>query len=236
VTLVGTLNEQTRTAWVIKALQQLSPGDRLLDAGAGEQQYRKYCAHLNYVSQDFAKYNPCNSPVGLQVDNWNYGHLDIICDITAIPERDESFDAILCTEVLEHVPNPILAITEFARLLRTGGTLIVTAPFCSLTHFAPYHFVTGFNRYFYDRHLVDQGLELIELTPNGSYFEYLAQELRRLPGVSRRYSKHGLGRIARWALWYLLRRLAQFIGDDSGSSELLCFGYHVRAVKTKPGA
>ncbi|WP_121022373.1 class I SAM-dependent methyltransferase [Helicobacter vulpis] len=52
---------------------------------------------------------------------WGNTQLDIICDITAIPERDGSFDAIMCVEVFEHLPNPILALKEFSRLLRGGG-------------------------------------------------------------------------------------------------------------------
>jgi len=64
--------------------------------------------------------------------------VDVISDITSIPLPDASFDACLCTEVLEHLPHPIEALRELARLLRPGGRLILTAPFCSLTHFSPH--------------------------------------------------------------------------------------------------
>lgn len=100
---------------------------------------------MNYVAQDFAQYNGAGNSTGLQVGNWDQPSLDIISDITEIPEPDASFDAIMCVEVFEHLPEPIKAIQEFARLLKPNGHLILTAPFCSLTHFAPYHFYTGFN-------------------------------------------------------------------------------------------
>ena len=133
-------NEQNRIDWVKQTLQELPKGLRILDAGAGEQQFKQYCSHLNYVSQDFAAYDPKQLKKGLQMPAWDYGKLDIVSDINNIPEPNESFDAILCTEVFEHIPEPIKAITEFSRLIKKNGTLIITAPFCSMTHFAPYHY------------------------------------------------------------------------------------------------
>jgi len=231
MTTVGTKNEATRDTWVRQQLRALPEGLSILDAGSGEQPYRDDCAHLDYVAQDFGKYDPHQQETGLQMPSWDYGKPEIVCDITDIPRPDGSFQAILCTEVLEHVPDPLAAIREFSRLLPLGGHLILTAPFCSLTHFAPYHFSTGFSRFFYDNHLKSNGFEIVELTPNGNYFEYVAQELRRLPSIAERYS--GI-RISRWRgrlIGSLLRFLQQCSDRDKGSSELLSFGLHVRAVK-----
>ena len=115
------------------------------------------------MSQDFAQYDGKGDGMGMHKGGWDQSNLDIISDITAIPEPDASFDAIMCVEVFEHLPEPIKAIQEFARLLKPGGLLILTAPFCSLTHLAPYHFYTGFNRYFYEKHLPANGFRIIEL-------------------------------------------------------------------------
>lgn len=227
----GTHNESTREAWLEQALREIPSGSRILDAGAGELRYRKFCSHLEYVSQDFAQYDGRGDAAGLHSGSWDQTRLDIVSDITAIPEPDGSFDAILCVEVLEHLPDPLAALREFARLLRSGGQLVVTAPFCSLTHLAPYFFSTGFSRYFYETHLPAQGFELVEITQNGSYFEYLAQELRRLPPMARRYTGGGPGLVGKGLIFLLLAMLARLSRRDSGSNELLCFGCHVRAVK-----
>lgn len=170
MTTVGTQNLSTREAWLEKTLNQIPAGSRILDAGAGEQKYKRFCVHLDYVAQDFAQYDGKGDGRGLQTNSWGQSNLDIISDITAIPEPDTSFDAIMCVEVFEHLPEPIKAIQEFARLLKPGGHLILTAPFCSLTHFAPYHFYTGFNRYFYETHLPANGFEIVELQENGFFF------------------------------------------------------------------
>jgi SAM-dependent methyltransferase len=210
--LVGTRNAATRDTWVAEVLASLPAGARLLDAGAGECQYKKHCGHLKYVAQDVAIYDG-KGEVGLQTGSWDFSQIDIVSDITAIPESGDSFDAILCTEVLEHLPDPIRALDEMARLLRPGGTFIITAPFWSLTHFAPYHYATGFNRYFYEIHLGRLGFDIVEMTPNGNFFECVGQELRRVPEMAR------------------LRMLERMSIRDTGSPEMLHFDYQVRAVK-----
>ena len=228
---VGTRNESTRVGWLERTLERLPAGARILDAGAGQQRFKPLCAHLDYVSQDFAQYDGRGNSRGLQTGSWDQSKLDIVCDIADIPEPDASFDAIMCIEVLEHLPDPLLALREFARLLKPGGYLVVTAPFCSLTHFAPFHFATGFSSYFYARHLEAFGFEGVEMTANGNFFEYLAQELRRVPTVSGNYCQARMTLWERVSMRILLRMLARFSQADTGSEELLCFGYQVTARK-----
>jgi ubiquinone/menaquinone biosynthesis C-methylase UbiE len=228
---VGTQNESARVAWLEQTLKQIPKGARILDAGAGEQRFKTLCQHLNYVAQDFGQYDGKGDQVGLQTGSWNQSSLDIVSDITAIPEADSSFDAIMCVEVFEHIPNPILAIKEFSRLLRSGGHLIVTAPFCSLTHFAPYHFYTGFNRYFYETHLPAHGFDIVELKENGNFFEYLAQEIRRIREMAELYAKDQPDAVEESALPITLNMLDRFSQRGQRSAEMLHFGHHVHAIR-----
>lgn len=227
----GTTNKQARDAWIRDVLNTIPEGCRILDAGAGEQQYRPYCRHLQYVSQDFGRYDGKGDDAGLQTQEWDHGSLDIISDISAIPEPDASFDAIMCTEVLEHLPDPVAAFREFRRLLKPGGLLILTAPFCSLTHYSPYHFFSGFNRYFFAHWLDRSGFTVVEMQPNGNYFEYLGQELLRVDSIAHRYTKKPLLKKERSAIRTLLSTLDKMSRADTQSHELLCFGYHVLARK-----
>jgi ubiquinone/menaquinone biosynthesis C-methylase UbiE len=228
---VGTHNERTRVAWIEQALRRIPAGGRILDAGAGEQQLKRFCSHLQYVAQDFAQYNGRGDGVGLQTGAWDQTKLDIVSDIASIPEPDQSFDAIMCTEVFEHIPHPVEALREFTRLLRPGGYLLITAPFCSLTHFAPFHYYTGFSPYFYEHYLPLNGFTILDLQLNGNFFEYMGQETRRIPWMAAKYAGNRL-RIWEWlALKVLLRALQRLTDYDKDSAELLHFGCHVLAQK-----
>jgi len=222
-------NESNRDKWLELTLADIPSGLRILDAGAGELRNKHLCTHLDYVSQDIGQYEGQGNAKGLQTGMWDARQVDILCDITRIPEPDASFDVILCSEVFEHLPDPLKALDEFERLLKPGGTLIITAPFASLVHFAPYHFSTGFSRYWYETHLPARNFEIKELTANGDWFSIARQEMTRLPSMARRYKDWC------WPLAYVITAVAStyfFLrGKSSPSTDVGCFGWHCISKK-----
>jgi SAM-dependent methyltransferase len=56
------------------------------------------------------------------------------------PLEDRSVDVILCTETLEHLPDPNVLLREAARVLRSGGRMIMTVPFAARWHFIPHDY------------------------------------------------------------------------------------------------
>lgn len=224
-------NKQYRDKWIQAQLMDLPKGSSILDAGAGECQYKHLCEHLHYTAQDFAQYDGVGDNLGLQTSTWDNTKIDIISDIAEIPVESNSFDSILCTEVFEHIPYPDRALKEFYRILTPGGKLILTAPFASIAHFSPYFFATGFSQYFYRKILAEIGFNNINISFNGNYFAYIKQELERLPSISQKYTNGSisfLDKVFIRLLGYTLKRLMQ---RDNGSEELLCFGLHVTAEK-----
>ena len=215
-----------------KKLMCLPEGIRILDAGAGQLRNKPLCQHLDYVSQDFCQYGgeASGAPeVGLQNKKWDTSRIDLVCDILSIPEFDESYDCMLCSEVLEHVPEPEAVLTEFKRLLKPGGILILTAPFSSNVHQAPYFYVSGFSRYWYEYHLKKRGFAIHELSANGDWYSLLLQEISRLGGLEK--SKG----VRIWPLAYCLALLSHVYfkirSKKSRARDLACFGWHCVAVK-----
>jgi ubiquinone/menaquinone biosynthesis C-methylase UbiE len=228
----GTLNQFNRDKWVEKVVKTLPKNSTILDAGAGELRYKSICSHLKYTSQDFAQYNGIGDGKGIQYGNFDNSKIDIVSDIVSIPLPDECFDTILCAEVFEHLPQPIEAIKEFNRILKKDGKLILTAPFASFTHMAPYHFYTGFTRYFYEQLFKENGFNILEIYFNGNFFEFLSQELRRLPEMIEKYvpTDNDVS-LDTNSINTLLKTLKICSNNDIGSNEFSCFGIHVLAKK-----
>ncbi len=152
----------------------LPGGARVLDVGAGTCPYRPRFAHCEYLAHDFKQYEGVKLGGGT-----DYGRIDLVSDVVAIPAPDASFDAVLCTEVLEHVPRPADAVREMARLLRPGGRLFLTAPLGSGLHQLPFHYYGGFSPEWYRELASRVGLEIVSVTPNGGFYKLLAQETAR---------------------------------------------------------
>ena len=170
-----------RNEWIAQKARGISTGAKVLDAGAGECQYRELFRHTEYKTQDFSQY--VGTTDGPQKENWRYGQIDYVSDIVAIPVPDDSFDVVLCTEVLEHVPEPIATLRELGRVLKPGGCLILTAPLGSGLHQEPYHYYGGFTPHFYRTQLTALGLHVEEITPIGGLLRNVAQECHRVGRV-----------------------------------------------------
>ncbi len=227
----GFENAFVRDEWVKKQLISIPQGKIVLDAGAGQMRYSKYCKHLKYIAQDFGKYVPGNTISGLHPEKWDTNSVNIKCDIINMPFDDESIDVILCTEVFEHLKNPILALKEFSRIIKLGGDLILTAPFCSITHMAPYYYCNGFSPYWFQDNLKDWGFDIVELSPYGSYYMWMLQELNRIKWVAQKYSDYKLCWEEEKSIMDSMQIIKKLSDRDTCSNELLCHGYLVKARK-----
>ena len=163
-----------------------------------------------------------------------YGAIDYESDISSIPVPDNAFDVVLCTEVLEHTPEPIEAMREIARIVRPGGRLFITAPLGSGLHQLPYHYYGGFTPEWYKHFGAKFGLYVTEITPNGGFFKLLAQECARLVWTLPQHQHlHGnnvefiRNLFGEWIPRYL------FALEENHFIDQFTVGYHVEAVKVR---
>ena len=220
-------NKYARDNFVISKLNKLPTGSLILDAGCGSQRYKKYCNHLEYKTQDFGEYTTdCKKRVdsdGVGGDaGYQYGKLDYVGNIWEIDEKPETFNAILCTEVLEHVPYPNETIKEFSRLLKPNGTLILTAPSNCLRHMDPYFFYSGFSDRWYEKILKDNNFEIESIEAVGDYYSWLSVEVVRTAMAHSFFAKI----ILTPAFIYYYNKT-----KTQTSIDTLCMGYNILANK-----
>lgn len=103
----------------------------LLDIGAADRWIAaRLPAHVRYVALDYPA-------TGRDL----YGaRPDIFADGARLPVADGAVDNVTCLEVLEHVPDPALVVSEVARVLRPGGSAWLSMPFLYPVHDAPFDF------------------------------------------------------------------------------------------------
>jgi SAM-dependent methyltransferase len=102
---------------------------RLLDAGCGSKPYQPLFSHVTdcYVGADLTQ-NRENS-------------VDVIVGSSdLLPFQDVSFETVLSTQVLEHVPEPAVYLSKLARVLAPGGHLLLTCPASYMLHEEPHDY------------------------------------------------------------------------------------------------
>jgi SAM-dependent methyltransferase len=201
-----------------EAAERLPSGSRVLDAGAGNAPYRELFTHCRYVSSDWS-----------QSPHEGAGQVDVVASLDALPMGDGSFDAVLNTQVLEHVADPPRVAAELFRVLAPGGRLFMTVPLVWPLHEEPYDF-WRFTSHGLRRTLEGAGFRMERLEQRGGYFNALATLLAGAPYWTGPTARH---EPLRRALAMALRLCAPLVRrlDRLDGQRTLTLGYACVALR-----
>lgn len=116
-----------RAAWLLAELQAHLPnGGRVLDLGCGMGFYLPLYAQIGLTATGVEPDPVPRAAAALKAETLGFAVVDAAAE--CLPFADASFDAVVLSEVLEHLPNPTLALAEAARVLVPNGLLLVTVP------------------------------------------------------------------------------------------------------------
>jgi SAM-dependent methyltransferase len=137
---------------------------RVLDLGCGDQPYKSWF-HGNVTGWLGLDWPDGGHPRGCGAD--------LVGDALALPFKEESFDTVVCTQVLEHVPEPLTLLCEAGRVLRPGGRLVLTAPQYNGLHGEPRDFYR-YTRYGLEHLARKAGFGIRSVEPIGGFLSLFA--------------------------------------------------------------
>lgn len=171
------------------------------------------------------------------VECWEYANIDAttqpdyLAPAESLPILAASFDMVLLSEVLEHLPEPEKALAEIFRVLRAGGVLICAAPFLFPLHADP----EDYQRWLpskYGQVLGDIGFTEITITPMGGFFAVYHDLLQSASRFwFQQEPRGGMAALLRWGipiglrfLFSMERRFPDFFRQATST------GYYITAI------
>lgn len=152
---------------LLKSLRNIAPSlsGRLLDFGCGSKPYRSLFTKVSEY-------------IGVDIENEGHDHdtedVDYYYDGMTLPFEKDMFDSVLCSEVLEHVPDIDTTLNELNRVLALGGKLLITVPFVWPEHEMPFDFrrftVNGLSQV-----VKDHGFKIHNVNTSGTFIEAIIQ-------------------------------------------------------------
>ena len=221
-TFVGPRHE-LREKLLLNLFLSASPGPHVLNVGAGQGSFTRLLEERGFdvVSSDV-------TAPALDVLRAGVRGEVLLADMTDLPFGDDTFDAVVAGEVIEHIENDGLALSEAARVLRPGGVLALSVP-AHPEWFGASDRWAGHVRRYTHRHLIElvdsvPGLRLEVIRPWGFPMSALYHRFV----YDKRASELAESNPPRRATLAVLRAALQvdrlFVGVERG-----CLGYLARA-------
>jgi len=163
-------------------------------------------------------------------------HPDVQADAAHLPLSAERFDAAICSELLEHVPEPMAVVEEIYRVLKPGGVVLICVPFLYPMHPDPF----DYGRYtdlYWRENLTRLGFVDLTIEKQGIFWSVLMDALRawihelvKEGRLRRRYVRTWVPRLVGWGKGRALAWDARHLEHPFYSSFTTGFG--IRALKS----
>lgn len=132
---------------------------KVLDVGCGEKPFYRY---IKSNVQEYIGMDHPDTPHDKKL-------IDVFGSADNIPFQDNYFDAVILTQVIEHVEEPIKSLDEIYRVLKPGGYLMLAWPFLFPIHEAP----RDFFRYTYYgmKYMAERsGFTVVKIIPSSGFW------------------------------------------------------------------
>jgi len=202
---VGYLVLKRLSTYVKQSVDQrgLSVNSVVVDVGCGDMPYREFFPdNMTYLGLD----NPAagkskvsgETPSSVSSQGRMFGSAEFL------PLRDDCADLVLCTQVLEHVDNPFAVVNEIERVLKRGGTVLLSTHDVFPVHPCPGDYWrwtdAGLMKLFKDFNHV----RVLECCSTMGTFAYLVEDQLSYRSSGSALSVRGLfGLVARWGVNFL---------------------------------
>lgn len=156
----------------------------------------------------------------IYLDGADYDGVNLVCDFSeSLPMKQNSIDGILCSNVIEHLPEPQVCFNEMHRVMKSSGEALILVPFIIKLHQEPYDF-HRYTKYALKFYANKAGFSIVEVKEVGGISNILGTILNCAVKESSN-PIYKLGLHLQYFIWRVLRKLF----DDDSPSIILPQGY-----------
>lgn len=203
-------------------IKEIPEDASILDLG-GKKSGKRGCFDISLSKTDVIYANLSENPPP-----------DLVCLAESIALKDGIFDAVICSETLEHLPDPRPALSEMARMLKPGGKAYITVPFLYHVHGDPLDY-GRYTKFFWETESLKYGFSSIIIKSQGGFYITLANMIKMwIWGFAPiTFYRKIIYKIVRFLMPFLMQLLISFDRRNNGNPilEFHTIGYEIILVK-----